>query len=78
MSALCDYLNSCKSCLSCQNNLKQIRLIRLIRLQEIWLTLAGLGSIISRMGEIEVAMGKLDDFKFQGRAPLFSLNLKRL
>ncbi|MBU0568361.1 hypothetical protein KJ693_07945 [bacterium] len=31
---------------------------------------AVLESIISRMGEIEVAMGKLDDFKFQGRAPL--------
>jgi len=39
--------------------------------QEIWLTLDGLGSIISRMEEIEVAIGKLDDFKFQGLTPLF-------
>ena len=37
----------------------------------VWLTLADLGSIISRMGEIEVAIGKSDDFKFQGLPSLF-------
>ena len=31
----------------------------------------GLGSIISRMGEIRGAIGKLDHFKFQGLTPLF-------
>ncbi|MBU0567131.1 hypothetical protein KJ693_06085 [bacterium] len=32
---------------------------------------AVVGSIISRMGEIGVAIGKLDDFKFQWLSPLF-------
>jgi len=35
-----------------------------------------LGSIISRMGEIKVAMGKLGDFKFQGLSPLSTQNNK--